>query len=105
MKSAIEVANKVDDSRFDTRTAPGKAQQVILNALGIEASSFGHANAIFEALGITVIAKRVGRSSVPEVHIREEGGYVRTDYGDYDGTVWSNADNVNLSAIKEWMVK
>ena len=105
MRSAITAASRVDSSRYTDRTPPGKAQSVILNALGIEADSFQHASAIFEVLGITVIAKRVGRTSVPEVHIREEGGYQRNKYGDYDGEVWSNSDDLDLSAINEWMAK
>jgi hypothetical protein len=102
MKSAREVASKVDSSQFNKKTAPGVAQQVILNALGIDAESFGHANAIFDALGITVIAKRVGRSSVPEVIKRDlSGGGFNLDG---EGEAWDLTPDIDLSTIKEWMV-
>lgn len=104
MKTPQEVAQTVNPNRYNAKTSPGKAQQIILDALGIQAQSFGHANGIFNALGIAVTPKRVGRRSVPEVTVVTEGGWQRNIYGDYDGATWSNADEVDLSAIKEWVV-
>lgn len=105
MKTPREVAQTVSPDRYNAKTPPGKAQQIILDALGVKAESFGHANGIFNALGISVNPKRVGRKSVPEVTTVTEGGWQRNIYGDYDGATWSNADNVDLSAVREWMVQ
>jgi len=105
MKNAQVVASKVDSSGFNRRTEPGKAQGIILNALGVEAESFGHAEAIFEAFGISVIAVRQGRRSVPEVRRTTVGGYGYNAYGEMDGDFYNPADGIDLSAISEWMVK
>lgn len=73
-----------------------------MTALSIEAESFGHANAIFEAIGIQVVPIRQGRRLVPEVSIQRESGSQRNLDGDFD--TWdSNADGLDLSAIQEWM--
>lgn len=55
----------------------GKAQDIILNALGIHATSFAHAEHIFAELGIVVKAVRVGRTSQPRVSARaaDRGGW------------------------------
>lgn len=64
----------------------GVAQQVILTALGLEASSFDHAEQRFATLGIVVKPVRQGRTSVPQVRIkdRHDGGFTR----DGDGESW-----------------
>jgi hypothetical protein len=98
-----EVKNPADEwrNRRLNKMAPGKAQQIILDALGIEAECHAHANQIFKALGITVIAVRQGRRSIPIVHMAslEGGGLNREGEGEY----WNLTPDVDLSAIKEWM--
>lgn len=103
MKSPQEIASKIDSNRFHAKTPTGVAQQIILDALGIEAESFGHANAIFNALGITVLAKRQGRTSVPEVIKNDLSGGGFSNY-DGSGEAWDYTPDVDLSAIKNWMV-
>lgn len=100
-----EIAKNVNSAPFNSKTAPGKAQQVILDALEIEAESFGHANAIFEAIGIQVSPVRQGRRSVPEVSIHRESGSQRNLDGDFDTWDYSNADGLDLSALAEWMAE
>ncbi len=102
MKSAIKVANQVIDKyRYDRQYPVGVAQRKVLSALGIEnCNSHGHAQQIFDALGITVSSERVGRESVPVV-IVNDGGSQRNAGGDYD--VWNSSENIDLSAISEWM--
>ncbi len=109
MNTIQDIAAKVPDpaqrnwnSRRIGKTPPGVAQQTILDALGIEAANFAHANAIFEALGIGVGHKRVGRSSVPVVEKldRSGGGFNRAG----EGEAWDDwGPDVDLSAISEWM--
>lgn len=108
MKSIKEIAQKVEDpasiweNRRAGKTPPGKAQQTILDALDIQANNFSHANAIFEAIGIGVGHKRVGRSSVPVVSkLDRSGGGFNLDG---EGEAWDDwGPDINLSAIKEWM--
>jgi len=82
----------------------GKAQSIILKVLQIEANNSGHANAIFEAIGIGVGNKRVGRSSVPVVRkLDRSGGGINSEG---EGESWDDwAPDFDLSAIQEWMVK
>lgn len=103
MKTASQVANQVVDRHQHSRQYPvGKAQQVILDALNIRnCNGHSHAQQIFDELGIVVSSKRVGRKSVPVVS-KTGAGSQRTAYGDYD--VWNSpADDIDLSAISEWM--
>lgn len=102
-KSIKEIAEGVSARPFNHKTPPGKAQKVILDALQVAAESFGHANAIFEKLGIQVVPVRQGRKSVPEVSIQRESGSQRNMDGDYDTWDYSNADGLDLSPIQEWM--
>jgi len=101
MKTAQEIAEKVDASKFNRRTPPGKAQQVILCTLGVEAESFGHANAIFEKLGIIVMAKRQGCKSVPVVQRNDLSGGDFNRYG--EGEAWDLSVDVDLSAIQDYI--
>lgn len=109
MKSIKEIAGRVKDpasmwgnKRVISKTPPGVAQQIILDALGIQANNFSHANAIFEAIGIGVGHKRVGRSSVPVVSkLDRSGGGFNLDG---EGEAWDDwSPDVDLSAIREWM--
>lgn len=101
MKTAKEIAQNVEP-KYDRQYATGKAQQIVLDALGIKnCAGHSHAQRIFDAIGITVSNRRVGRKSIPVVY-KAGGGSARNDYGDYD--VWqSPSENVDLSAISEWM--
>lgn len=104
MKSAKTIAEQVTDKYKNRRQYPvGKAQGDVLVALGIDPKSLnghGHAQQIFEALGIVVSSRREGRETVPVVK-KIGGGSARNSHGDYD--VWNSAaDNVDLSAIKKW---
>lgn len=107
-KTAQEIAQNAKDpadnwkNRHLAKTASGKAQQVILSALGIQANNFAHAKVIFKALGIDVGHKRVGRSSVPVVtKLDRSGGAFNRDG---EGEVWDDwGPDVDLTAIKEWM--
>jgi hypothetical protein len=101
--SVQEIASCVSSTPFNSKTPPGKAQQIILEALQITADSFGHANAIFYKIGITVLATRQGRHSVPVVRINREIGAARNEGGDFDEWDYSNANGLDLSAISEWM--
>ncbi len=107
MKTAKEIAqvtkNPADkwQNRRLGKMAPGKAQQIILDALGIEAECHAHASEIFTALGIGVIAVRVGRKSVPSVGLLNRAGGVMNRFG--EGEEWEAiAPPCDLSAIAEW---
>lgn len=103
MKSAKEIASKVVDKYQHSRQYPvGAAQQTILNALGVtKCNGHSHAQQIFDALGISVGNRREGRKSVPVVS-KIGAGAARNNCGDYD--VWNSpSDNIDLSAISEWM--
>lgn len=107
-KTAQEIAQNAKDpantwkNRHLSKTAPGKAQQVILDALNIQANNFAHAKVIFQELGIDVGHKRVGRSSVPVVtKLDRSGGAINIEG---DGEVWDDwGPDVDLSTIQEWM--
>lgn len=110
MKTAQEIARKAKDpannwrTRYLSKTAPGVAQTVILDALGIQANNFAHAKVIFQELGIDVGYKRVGRKSVPVVKKLDRSGGAINIEG--DGEIWDDwGPDVDLTAISEWMVQ
>ncbi len=82
-------------------TPVGKAQQQVLDALGLTARDFGEANRKFSEYGISVGSKRVGRSSEPVITVKE------TDFGGWnaggDGESFSTK-LPDISAIKQWIV-
>lgn len=110
MKTPQEIAQNAKDPadnwniRYLSKTAPGVAQAVILDALNIQANNFAHAKIIFQDLGIDVGHKRIGRASVPVVtRLDRSGGAFNRDG---EGEVWEDwGPDVDLSAIKEWMTK
>jgi hypothetical protein len=69
MKTAQQIAQAVKNPADEWRNRRLKAQQIILDALGIEAECHAHASEIFKALGFAVEAIRQGRRSVPVVHM------------------------------------
>ena len=80
----------------------GKAQQIILDALGLEASSFQEADEIFEKHGLAVIAVRQGRRSVPQVKRLPRFGGGFNIHG--EGEAWENEYKpVELSKISEYL--
>ena len=106
--SVQEIASKVQDPAnvWETRQQypVGKAQEMVLKALGLTANNNGHASAIFTALGISVSTKRQGRTSVPVVARME------TEFGGWnaggDGESWTiSQPDVDLSALAQWMVE
>jgi hypothetical protein len=82
----------------------GKAQQMVLDALGLHASDFSEAEQVFESIGISVSSKRVGRSSIPVVSMKETtgGGWNAGGDGESYEISYKEAD---LSKLSEWMVK
>jgi hypothetical protein len=81
----------------------GKAQQMVLDALGIEATDWNEAKAAFEEIGITVNSKRVGRGVEPEIIV--DSGH-RSGFDD-NGEGWQ-ADitfDRDLSPVEQWIKK
>jgi hypothetical protein len=82
----------------------GKAQQVILSALSLEAESFQEADKLFAARGLSVTPMRQGRQSVPQVRCLDTAGGGFNAHGDgesYD----IEYQPVDLDRIKEWLVE
>jgi L-asparaginase/Glu-tRNA(Gln) amidotransferase subunit D len=83
----------------------GKAQGIILQALGrTDIQSWQEAEAFFARIGIVVNAKRVGRTSVPVVRLKETmaGGF--NEYG--EGEVYEiDYETADLSKIEQWIAK
>ena len=106
---AQQIASSVTyKSRY--KNVPGKAQSVILDALGIEADSSGHADAIFDALGISVSAQREGRKSVPVVRFLGDSTHARVAaanlYGDYGDELPSlTSSGVDFTPVQEWFAE
>lgn len=83
----------------------GKAQQMVLDALGITATDFSDAEAKFAELGIVVSSKREGRTSIPQITIlpREAGGFD----AEHNGDTWKQYRKLTIAefdAIKVWVV-
>jgi len=82
----------------------GVAQQQVLDALGLKASGFNDANALFERIGIRVTSKRQGRTTVPVVHQLPSAGGAFNAFG--EGETWEYPrEKVDLSPIEQWAVK
>ena len=82
----------------------GKAQSMVLEALGLTAENFDHANAIFERIGILVDSKRAGRSVVPVVYVGDGMGGGFNMYG--EGEKWTlPIEKIELTPIEPWMVR
>lgn len=80
----------------------GAAQQIILNALSLTATGFTDADRQFEKLGLVVSYRREGRQSVPVVTVKSRFG---GGFSGGDGDSWREYDNVDLSAIQQWISK
>lgn len=82
----------------------GKAQKMVLDALGLSADGFTEANQLFSDHGLVVSSKREGKISVPQVHLKETNGGAFN--ADGEGESWTvSYKNVDLSKIAQWMVK
>jgi hypothetical protein len=77
-----------------SKMAVGVAQNKVLQALGITANNFKHADVIFDALGITVSSKR-GTPSVTRKTVSAV-----SQYGEGEETYQEKFD---FSAISQWM--
>jgi len=79
----------------------GKAQQMVLDKLGLKANDFSEAKRIFDELGITVGSKRQGRSSVPVVTVEDRfgGGFNAAR----EGVVYRKHQDHDFSAIEQWI--
>ena len=78
-----------------------KAQQTVLDALAITATGYGDAERKFKALGLSVVAKRIGRKSVPSVTMMDtRGGAMHNG----DGSEWTiEFESVDLEKISQWI--
>lgn len=79
----------------------GKAQEVILEALGLQATTFQEAKEIFEQMGIVVSSRREGRRSVPVVTVKDRFGGAMTAGG--DGVEYRRYENIDLTPIQQWI--
>ena len=82
----------------------GKAQQVVLDALGMEANGASSANALFERLGLVVRPVRQGRTSVPEITLKDR--YAGAIGRDGDGDSWrayGELTAAQMQAIAPWL--
>lgn len=78
-----------------------KAQDQVLAALNIAATGYGDAERKFKALGLNVVAKRVGRKSVPSIAMIDArvGGM-------HSGDGWSETvefKSTDLEKISQWI--
>lgn len=86
------------------QTPVGKAQQQVLDALGLKADCWQEAKRVFAEIGIEVGSRREGRSSVPVVSIHRNfqggGGWNPGGDGEY---VPARNPKVDLTPVKQWM--
>ena len=80
----------------------GKAQRMVLEALGLNADSYSEAEELFVQRGLIVKAIRQGRKSVPAITLMDtEGGAMSTGG---DGDSWDiEYKDYDKNAIAEWM--
>jgi hypothetical protein len=82
----------------------GKAQQMVLDALGVKRASFAGAEMYFEEIGIVVSSKRVGRSSVPVVRLKNRYASAMTEEG--EGETWRAYGDLTaeqMAALAPWI--
>lgn len=83
----------------------GKVQSIVLEALGLKANSFQHADRLFNQRSISVSSKRVGRSYVPV--IKKFVGVVTGSSMDdtYSGETYQTIalTDEQRTAIAQWM--
>ncbi len=82
----------------------GTTQAKVLEALGLTADNFDHANAIFERIGISVSSRREGRSTLPVIHLTDHTGGGFNAYG--EGETWEiPVEEIDLTPIEPWIVR
>lgn len=84
----------------------GKAQRVVLDALGLNARGAKSADELFESLGLIVRPVRRGRASVPAITIKSRvaGGWSPGG----DGESWRAYEELTaeqMTAISPWLVE
>ena len=79
----------------------GKAQKMVLDALGITATGHSDASRKFAELGLAVSSKRVGRSSVPVVKVLDRYAGALNQYG--EGETWKQYEDIDLTLIEQWI--
>lgn len=83
-------------------TPVGAAQKKVLDALNMTATDWNDANEKFKSVGITVGAKRVGKTSEPIVSMMDTvyGGWNRGGDGE---SYERKFDKVDLSPVAQWI--
>lgn len=82
----------------------GRAQWQVCKAIGhTEVETFQEAEELFKQVGITVIAVRQGRQSVPSITVKS--GYAWNAGGDADTWGGTTLSPEQMGAIKQWMSK
>jgi len=92
--------------RYGDEYPVGKAQQIVLDALGLKAAGMTSANELFESLGLIVRPVRQGRASVPEITIknRYEGGW--NEGGDGDSwRAYGDLTAEQMQALAPWIAR
>lgn len=89
---------------YDNEYPVGKAQQIVLDALGLKAVGATSANELFESLGLVVRPVRQGRTSVPEITIkgRYAGGFTAEGDGD-EWRAYGDLTAGQMQAIAPWV--
>ncbi len=82
----------------------GKAQKMVLDALGVSIDTYDGAEAFFERIGIIVTPVRQGRKSIPSIKMRETVGGGFNAYGEGE-TYEIDYQHVDLTPLQQWMVK
>ncbi len=88
---------------------PGKAQTIILEALELRADDNAEAETFFRLLGLRVVAKRIGRTTEPEVtveargRIEERGGWAGGDGDTWLERVGASLPIFDMTAIMPWV--
>lgn len=82
----------------------GKAQQQVLDALGLTANTHGEAVELFKSYGFEVSSKRVGRASEPVIKMLNDvrGGFSADGDGYADEVSYKQID---LSRVAKWIEK
>lgn len=86
------------NTKIDSKYPVSKAAAQVLVKLNVTVENAAQAEDLFQTLGIVVVAKRVGRASVPAVTISDGvGGFTRGGDGEYTKNKYA-AEMANLLA-------
>ena len=80
----------------------GKAQRMVIEALGLNAETFAEAEEMFANRGLIVKAVRQGRRSVPSITLMDtDGGAMNSDG---EGESWDiEYEDYDKEAITQWL--